>query len=211
MYVIIDEKMFQMCILLYTRSVGSIFSKFFFQFSTERNKDTVDLLNPSPYLIGKPRLPPLSLVANSIRGNNGAQEARINAHFIKGITRIRVSPLWTSQPRGPHVRCQSSPSPFLSVDSSSKRTNQRSPCALLRPASRGHACQYRVDTLVRSTLILSTRLLSLSTRPLLDPIHPQNGSPLPLPSIRHLSISRKFYCSRCVFPRSSRCDAIRSG
>ena len=42
----------------------------------------------------------------------------------------------------------------------SKRTNQRSLEALLHPATRSHACQYRVDTLVRSTLILFTRLPS---------------------------------------------------
>lgn len=41
------------------------------------------ILNPAPYLISEP-VEPLSLVANSIRANNGAQEARINAHFIKG-------------------------------------------------------------------------------------------------------------------------------
>lgn len=55
----------------------------------------------------------------------------------------------------------------------SKRTNQRSPKTLLHPVTRSHACQYRVGTLVRSTLILFTRLRSFfSLLPFLpDPIH----------------------------------------
>lgn len=71
---------------------------------------------------------------------------------------------------------------------------------LLRPASRGHACQYRVDTLVRSTLILFTRLLRLS------PLGccwtwfiPQNGSLLSLPSIRLLPSRGNFYCFQRLF------------
>lgn len=50
---------------------------FFFQSasqSTLMEARQVDLLNPSVYLIGKDGWPPLSLVANSIRGNNGERE-----------------------------------------------------------------------------------------------------------------------------------------
>lgn len=62
---------------------------------------------------------------------------------------------------------------FFQLREPLERTNQRSFETLLHPAARSHACQYRVGTLVWSTLILFTRLpsfLSFFFSPL-EPTH----------------------------------------